>query len=256
MSIEEAFLDELEKIGIGKFRKGVAGATIALSTILPTSKAQAPTHSRPAEGHLATLKKTEKAEEIKDFSVEALEKRLKNQKPYSYEREVQKAKRFERNLGSAIRNFRQRVNRLDIDTEALKRGVRLGKKGKRKPIEDFEKILEEHDVKKKGEVFSSFIDELAKIGKYNVRQGPKDYKTFKKNQVPLTPEERALVMKRKAVWNFHFGKDGKRKKTSAVAKAIIDGKTWYETHTHRAINYAPTLKGAINRYHKFIKSTA
>jgi hypothetical protein len=90
---------------------------------------------------------------------------------------------------------------------------------------------------------------------YSTKGHPK-YKDFKKNRVPLTPDERAEVMKRKAVWNFHFGKDGKRQKTPAVSKAIIDGKTWFETHTHRAINYAPSLRGAISRYHKFIKSTA
>jgi len=82
-------------------------------------------------------------------------------------------------------------------------------------------------------------------------KGHPDFKTFKKHKVTLTPEERAEVLKRKAVWHFNGGSP-----SPAVGKAVIDGKTWYETHTHRAINYAPTLKGAINRYHKFIKSTA
>ncbi len=95
---------------------------------------------------------------------------------------------------------------------------------------------------------------LEKLG-YDTKGHPK-FKDFKKNKVPLTPEERALVVKRKAVWNFHFGRDGKRKRTPAVGKAVINGKTWYETHTHRAVNYAPTLKGAIARYHAFIKGTA
>lgn len=90
---------------------------------------------------------------------------------------------------------------------------------------------------------------------YDGRKGPK-YEVFKKNKVPLTPEERALVMKRGAVWNFHFGCNGKRQKTPAVSKAVINGKTWFETHTHRAINYATTVRGAISRYHKFIKGTA
>ena len=83
-------------------------------------------------------------------------------------------------------------------------------------------------------------------------EGAPEWKTFKKNKVKLTPEERAQVMKAKAVW--HHGPNGEE--TSAVGKAVIDGKTWYETHTHRAVNFSPTLKGAIGRYHKFIKGTA
>lgn len=86
---------------------------------------------------------------------------------------------------------------------------------------------------------------------YDGRKGPK-YKDFMKNKVPLTPEERALVMKRKAVWHF----SPKNVATPAVGKAVINGKTWFETHTHRAINYAPTVRGAIARYHKFIRGTA
>ena len=73
-------------------------------------------------------------------------------------------------------------------------------------------------------------------------KGPK-WETLKKNKVPLTPEERTKVMKAKAVW--HHGPNGEE--TPAVGKAVINGKTWYETHTHRAYNVRPTLKGAINR---------
>ena len=102
--------------------------------------------------------------------------------------------------------------------------------------------------------FEAFTSELMKLG-YSPKGHPR-WKDFKKNKVALTPEERAQVMKRGAVWNFHHGRDGKKQKTPAVSKAVINGKTWYETHTHRAINTATTLKGAINRYHKFIKSTA
>jgi len=101
-----------------------------------------------------------------------------------------------------------------------------------------------------------FLDEIEKIAKPGAPKGHPDWKSFVKSRVPLTPEERKKVMKSKAVWNFHFGRDGKRKKTPAVSKAVINGKTWFETHTHRALNYAKSLKGAISRYHKFIKSTA
>lgn len=79
------------------------------------------------------------------------------------------------------------------------------------------------------------------------------FKTMKKNKVPLTPEERKKVMDAGAVW--HPG-HMKGKATPAVGKAVVNGKTWFETHTHRAVNIRPTLQGAIGRFHKFIKGTA
>lgn len=97
---------------------------------------------------------------------------------------------------------------------------------------------------------AAFLDELAKIGR--ALKGSPKWPVFKRNRVPLEPEERALVMKRKAVWRF----SPKNVPTSAVSKSVVDGKTWYETHTHRAMDMAPTLKGAIRRYHDFIKGTA
>ena len=92
------------------------------------------------------------------------------------------------------------------------------------------------------------IEKIAYVG----GKGPK-FKVLQKDKVKLEPEERALVMKRKAVW--HFGHH-KGKASSAVFKSVVNGKTWYTTHTHRAYNVTPTLKGTINRFHKFIKSTA
>ena len=88
------------------------------------------------------------------------------------------------------------------------------------------------------------------IGEYKV-QGP-DFKTLKKHKVDLDPDERAEVMKRKAVWHFSHLKSA----TPAVWKSVVGGKTWYVTNTHRAYNVTPTLKGTIGRYHAFIKSTA
>ena len=78
-----------------------------------------------------------------------------------------------------------------------------------------------------------------------------DFKTLKKNQVKLTPEEHAEVMERKAVWHMYGGSA-----SSAVWKSVDkNGKVTYVTHTHRVFNTAPTLKGAIARFHNFIKGT-
>lgn len=80
-----------------------------------------------------------------------------------------------------------------------------------------------------------------------------DFKSLQKNKTPLTPEERKECMDKKAVWNFHHSGP-----TPAVWKSVNPktGKTTFITNTHRAYNTAPTLKGAIGRFHKFIKSTA
>jgi hypothetical protein len=87
--------------------------------------------------------------------------------------------------------------------------------------------------------------------RYDGRDGPR-FKTLKANKVPLTPEERAEVMQAKAVWHYsHLGHA-----TPAVWKAVVDGKDWYCTNTHRAYNVRPTLKGAIQRFHDFVKTTA
>ncbi len=90
--------------------------------------------------------------------------------------------------------------------------------------------------------------EFVKIAKKSKFQKLRD------NKVPLTEEERDLVMKREAVW--HHGPNGEA--TPAVWKSINKktGKATFVTHTHRAYNTAPTVKGAIIRYHKFIKGTA
>lgn len=80
-----------------------------------------------------------------------------------------------------------------------------------------------------------------------------EYKTLEKNKVPLTPEEREEVMKSKAIW--HHGPKGAPSPAVWKSKGK-DGKFTYVTATHRAFNTAKTLKGAISRYHKFIKGTA
>ena len=80
-----------------------------------------------------------------------------------------------------------------------------------------------------------------------------DFDQLKKNKKPLTTEEREECLKKKAVW--HHGNNGAP--SPAVWKSVNkNGKTTYVTHTHRAYNTASTLKGAIGKYHSFIKGTA
>ena len=84
---------------------------------------------------------------------------------------------------------------------------------------------------------------------YNLTEAKSEFQKLRDNQVQLTAEEKALVKEKKAVWS-----DGR----SAVWKSV-NPKTkevTYVTHTHRAYNTAPTLKGIIGRFHDFIKGTA
>ena len=82
-----------------------------------------------------------------------------------------------------------------------------------------------------------------------------EIESLKKNKIPLTDEERQTCLDNKAVWNNH--PDPKKNPVPAVWKSKgKDGKMTYVTNTHRAYNKAPTLKGAIARYHDFIKGTA
>lgn len=78
------------------------------------------------------------------------------------------------------------------------------------------------------------------------------YDVLKKNKVDLDPEERAEVMKRDAVWHFSHLK----KPSPAVWKAEVGDRVYFVTNTHRAYNVCTTLKGAIKRYHDFIKGTS
>jgi len=88
-----------------------------------------------------------------------------------------------------------------------------------------------------------------------LNEGSSDFKKLQKNKVPLTDDERALVFKRKAVWHNH--PNPKVKKVPAVWKSVDkNGKVTFITNTHRLYKTAPTLKGAINKYHSTIKGTA
>ena len=96
----------------------------------------------------------------------------------------------------------------------------------------------------KAAAIDAFNDELEKIAiKLSV---------LKKRQIPLSEEERATIMNAGATWNH--GINGKP--SPAVWKAKHKDKILYVTNTHRAMATAPTLKGAIDKYHNYIESTA
>lgn len=79
------------------------------------------------------------------------------------------------------------------------------------------------------------------------------FEKLKDNKIPLTPEERKIVMDADAVW--HHGLNGAP--SPAVWKSKDkNGKITYVTNTHRAYQDRPTLKGAISIYHSFIKGTS
>jgi len=88
---------------------------------------------------------------------------------------------------------------------------------------------------------------------FNFSVPKSSYQILRENKIPLTEEERKIVMYRKAVW--HHGPHGEE--TPAVWKSKNSkGEIIFVTNTHRAWNKASTLLGCINRYHKFIKGTA
>jgi len=120
---------------------------------------------------------------------------------------------------------------------------------KRFPDSDKNKIKECDDIIEK---FGCLLNEAKKKKKKPKKRNI--FKNYQDNKVPLTDEERAEVMKKKAVWHFSPG----NKPSPAVwkSKHPKTGKITYLTHTHRAYNKAPTLKGAIGRFHDFIKGTS
>ena len=96
-----------------------------------------------------------------------------------------------------------------------------------------------------GNVFTELLTET---------KAKSEFDKLEDNKVPLTPEERKKVIDADAVW--HHGPNGKESPAVWKSKNPKTGKVTYITHTHRAYNTAPTLKGAIGRYHDFIKGTA
>jgi len=103
------------------------------------------------------------------------------------------------------------------------------------------------------ESISTGKDSVEFISTQDFKERKSPFQVLKKNKIPLTPEERKIVMARKAIW--HHGPHGEP--SPAVWKSKdSDGSIIFVTNTHRAYNTAKTLLGAIERYHKFIKTTA
>jgi hypothetical protein len=74
-------------------------------------------------------------------------------------------------------------------------------------------------------------------------------KALEKNEVDLEPDERKKVMKAKAV--YPFGKNGAD--SPAVHKAVIKGKPWYWSSTHRLYHVDKTLAAAIKNFFKIVE---
>ena len=79
-----------------------------------------------------------------------------------------------------------------------------------------------------------------------------EFQSLSDGRKPLSASERKQVMDAGAVW--HHGPGGAE--SPAVWKSESGGKTTYVTNTHRAYASAPTLKGAIGKFHRIIKGTA
>ena len=98
------------------------------------------------------------------------------------------------------------------------------------------------------------INRMISRGSLNESTKKSKFAKLEDNKVPLTDEEREKVMNADAVW--HHGPNGTPSPAVWKSKNPKTGKITYITHTHRAYNTAPTLKGAIGRYHDFIKGTS
>lgn len=73
-----------------------------------------------------------------------------------------------------------------------------------------------------------------------------ELKTLKKNKID---EEREQAMKAGCVWHYAG-------RVCAIWKSIVNGKTWYGSNTHRCYQCHPTLKAAINSFHKVVEPSA
>jgi len=144
------------------------------------------------------------------------------------------------------------VNTGAIAQPPIPKRVGLSKK-KKKSLKDRIKSFDKNKKKNKRAIASGVMrrPNLETLGIHYQRENKME--VLKNNKVPLTDDERSECMKSKAVW--HHGPNGEE--TPAVWKSKNkDGSFTYITNTHRAYQAEDSLKGAIGKYHKFIKGTA
>ena len=87
----------------------------------------------------------------------------------------------------------------------------------------------------------------------NLFEAASEFKILKKNKQTLSDEERDQAINAGAVW--HHGPNGEE--TCAIWKSKrANGKVVYICNTHRCYQTAPTLKGAVRKFHDVVKGTA
>ncbi len=80
-----------------------------------------------------------------------------------------------------------------------------------------------------------------------------EFERLKNNKVRLSEAERKIVKEMDAQWH-PIGQ--KTISTVWKSKNPQSGKITYVTNTHRCYQTAPTLKGAIGKFHRVVKGTA
>lgn len=92
---------------------------------------------------------------------------------------------------------------------------------------------------------------MTTFSEYYLSEKKSEFETLKDNKLPMTPEERKVAMEADAVWHAVNGP------VCAIWKSQnAKGEMHYCSNTHRAYSKSPTLKGAIAKFHSFVKTTA
>lgn len=171
-----------------------------------------------------------------------------------------------RSVDFAARFRRSAADRMRRATSAWRKGAEIlsGGKADGKPDAAFPaaalragmKVEREHvrDARMRKEIAKDHLTEdpryYVKLRRMEKAAAASHFQRVKAAVVPLTPEERRIVMARGAVW--HHGPGGAA--SPAIRKSVLDGKTIYWCATHRAWRKAPTLAGALREF-KFVDST-